>query len=70
MLNEKQRRLYVGLESLKLGHGGDIHISSLFGLDPHTVAQGRKELLEGQVDNSRVRTKGGGRFSQKKKHLK
>ena len=29
MLNERQRRLYAGLESLKLGHGGDAHIASL-----------------------------------------
>jgi len=42
MLNEKQRRLYAGLESLKLGHGGDAHIASILGIDPHTVAKGRK----------------------------
>lgn len=69
MLNEKQRRLYAGLESLKLGHGGDAHIATLFGIDPHTVARGRRELAEGQVDGQTVRIEGGGRFSQEKKRL-
>jgi len=67
MLNEKQRRLYAGLESLKLGHGGDAHIASLFGIDPHTVARGRRELAEDQVDGRTVRIEGGGRLSQEKK---
>ncbi|MBU1932094.1 hypothetical protein KJ965_05360 [Patescibacteria group bacterium] len=42
MLNEKQRRWYAGLESLKLGHGGDAHIASILGMDPHTVQKGVK----------------------------
>lgn len=67
ILNEKQRRLYAGLESLKLGHGGDANIASLFGIDPHTVARGRRELEAGQVDGQTVRVEGGGRFSQEKK---
>ena len=69
MLNEKQRRLYAGLESLKLGHGGDVHIAQLFGIDPHTVARGRQELEAGELDGQRVRAKGGGRLSQEKKRL-
>jgi hypothetical protein len=67
MLNEKQRRLYAGLESLKLGHGGDAHIAGLFGIDPHTVARGRRELAEGQVAGQSVRIQGGGRLPQEKK---
>ena len=69
MLNEKQRRLYAGLESLKLGHGGDTHIAKLFGIDPHTVARGRQELESGELDGQTVRAKGGGRHSQEKKRL-
>ena len=69
MLNEKQRRLYAGLESLKFGHGGDAHVAALFGIDPHTVARGRRELAEGQVDGPTVRVQGGGRLSQEKKRL-
>jgi hypothetical protein len=67
ILDEKQRRLYAGLESLKLGHGGDIHIASLLGMDPHTVARGRQELMGGQIDNDGIRTGGGGRLPQEKK---
>jgi len=71
MLNEKQRRLYAGLESLKLGHGGDAHIASLLGMDPHTVAKGRKELMEADLDAAnRLRAPGAGRPSQEKKRRK
>jgi len=67
MLNEKQRRLYAGLESLKLGHGGDAHMASLLGMDPHTVARGRRELIERNCGDDTVRAAGGGRLSQEKK---
>jgi hypothetical protein len=67
MLDEKQRRLYAGLESLKLGHGGDAHIASLLGMDPHTVARGRQELMSGDFDSDGIRREGGGRLSQEKK---
>ncbi len=67
MLDERQRRLYAGLESLKLGHGGDSHIASLLGMDPHTVARGRQELISGDLSPKRVRAKGGGRILQEKK---
>jgi hypothetical protein len=71
MLNETQRRLYAGLESLKIGHGGDAYIASLLGMDPHTVARGRKELMSADLTPSdRVRVKGAGRPLQEKKHLK
>jgi hypothetical protein len=71
MLNEKQRRLYAGLESLKLGHGGDVHIASLLGMDPHTVARGRKELMEADLSGSgRIRAPGAGRPLQEKKRQK
>jgi hypothetical protein len=69
ILNEKQRRLYAGLESLKLGHGGDAHIATLLGIDPHTVARGRQELEAGELDGQTMRAKGGGRLSQEKKRL-
>ncbi len=67
ILDEKQRRLYAGLESLKLGHGGDFHIASLLGMDPHTVARGRLELMDGDFDSDGIRNEGGGRLSQEKK---
>lgn len=67
VLNEKQRRLYAGLESLKMGYGGDKKTASLLGLDPHTVAKGRTELLEQAIDQCRIRKKGGGRIPVEKK---
>ena len=70
LLNEAQRRLYAGLESMKLGHGGDARIAELLGLDPGTVARGRRELLTQDVERERVRRKGGGRKPLGEKRLK
>ena len=70
LLDEKQRRLYAGLESIKLGYGGDKKIAHLFGLDMHTVAKGRKELYSSEIDTDRVRRVGGGRKLLEKKRLK
>ena len=68
LLNEKQRRLYAGLEAAKLGHGGDLRIAGLLGLDPHTVAKGRRELFEGNVDRDSVRQGELGRKRVEKKN--
>ena len=65
-LDEKQRRLYAGMESLKIGYGGDSKIAELLRIDPHTVAKGRRELLNQDFEVERVRKKGGGRASVKK----
>jgi hypothetical protein len=59
LLDERQRRLYAGLEAAKIGHGGDSQIASLLGLDPDTVARGRRELLTG-ADQLLVLADGGG----------
>jgi len=67
LLDEQQRRLFAGLESYKWGHGGDRHMADLLGLDPDTVARGRKELFAGQVLKQRVRASGGGRPQVEKK---
>lgn len=67
LLNEKERRLYAGLESLKVGHGGDKQIADLLGLDVGTVARGRQDLLGRDVDGARVRKVGGGRKLLEKK---
>ena len=61
LLDERQRRLYAGLESLKVGHGGDRRMADLLGLDAGTVAKGRQQLLSRDVDLDRVRRTGGGR---------
>ncbi len=67
LLDEKQRRLFGGLESLRRGWGGVHEVAAALGLDPHTVAKGRRELLEHDVEMERVRRPGGGRPSTKKK---
>ncbi|MHB8287814.1 MAG: hypothetical protein ACYDEY_00980 [Acidimicrobiales bacterium] len=66
LLDERQRRLYAGLEAMKAGHGGDAQVAELLGIDPGTVARGRVELLSGDVPPARVRRPGGGRPSAKK----
>jgi len=70
MLDEKQRRIYTGLESLKIGYGGDKQIANLFNIDPHTVAKGRSELLTKDFIQGRIRKKGGGRIFTEKKSPK
>jgi len=65
LLDEQQRRLYAGLESLQLG--SDRQIAELLGLDPHTVAKGRRQLLAQDVMAERVRVVGGGRKPAEKK---
>ena len=65
-LNEKQRRLYAGFESLKVGYGGDTQIAELLGIDKRTVAKGKMELLSGEVDVDAIRETGGGRKQIKK----
>jgi len=69
LLDEKQRRLYAGLESFKLGHGGDRKVADFLGLDAHTVARGRRELFGGQVQRQGIRKPGAGRTAlEKKRH--
>ena len=67
LLDEKQRRLYAGLESLKSGYGGDQRVAELLGLDVGTVARGRSQLLEQDAEVRRVRKAGGGRKAVEKK---
>src|ERR1041384_384214 len=67
LLDEQQRRLFAGLESIKLGHGGDSTLAAFLGLDPHTVARGRQQILDQQVMTGRTRRSGGGRKRVEKK---
>jgi hypothetical protein len=70
LLDEQQRRLYAGLESLKLGSGGDQQIADFLQLDPHTVAKGRRQLLAQDVRVDRIRKAGAGRKPAEKKRPK
>jgi hypothetical protein len=71
-LNEKQRRLYVGFESMKLGRGGDKVMSKITGINVKTIARGRKELLSHDITPERIRKEGAGRpsFKKNRKSLK
>jgi hypothetical protein len=70
LLDERQRRLFGGLESLKLGRGGDVLVAQMLGLDPATVAKGRRELLEDPPASGPLRRTGGGRKPVEKKRPK
>jgi hypothetical protein len=62
-LDEQQRRWYVALESMKIGHGGDTLLAQITGLHVDTIRRGREELaddLQGRP-TERVRVPGGGR---------
>lgn len=67
LLDEQQRRLFAGLESIRIGHGGDTLLGDFLGLDVHTVARGRQQLLEQNVVGGRTRRAGGGRTPTEKK---
>lgn len=61
-LPEKSRRLYAGVEALKLPYGGISYISRLFSCARDTVSRGIKELNEKEtLPQNRNRKTGGGR---------
>ena len=47
LLDERQLRLYAGLEAHRLGHRGDRKIADFLALDVHTVARGRRAQTRG-----------------------
>lgn len=67
-LNEQQRRWYVALESMKVGHGGDTLLSQITGIHVDTIRRGREELAADLAGRpaERVRLPGGGRPPLKK----
>jgi hypothetical protein len=61
-LNEKQQRLYVASEALRLGYGGISKVSRESGISRVTITAGIKELRSGVVTPpERIRRVGGGR---------
>lgn len=68
-LSEKNRRLYAGVEALKLPYGGVSYIACLFGCSRDTILRGIKELKEEErLDQNRSRKSGGGRQPILEKH--
>jgi hypothetical protein len=55
---------------MKLGHGGDSVLAEFLGLDPHTIARGRHQLLDQDVAVGRIRQSGAGRKPVEKKRPK
>jgi len=68
-MDEQQRRWYAGLESMKIGHGGDVLLHQITGLNVETIRRGRQELKNDLSDRptDRVRVEGGGRQPVEKK---
>lgn len=66
ILSENERRLYSGIESLRIGHGGDRKVANFFGISVDTVAKGKTELLERDINMERIRKPGAGRKEIKK----
>lgn len=63
-LQEKNRRLYAGVEALKLPHGGISYIARLFSCARDTVLSGIKDLNKKEtLPQNRNRKAGGGRTS-------
>lgn len=65
-LDEHQRRLFVGLESQRLGYGGDRVLAQITGLSVDTIAAGRRELRVGHP-TQHIRAAGAGRPRVEKK---
>ena len=68
-MDEQHRRWYAGLESMKIGHGGDVLLCQISGLHVETIRRGRRELendLQGRPC-VRIRLEGGGRPPVEKK---
>lgn len=77
-LNEKEQRLYAGVEALKLGHGGRTYIAGLLGCSRNKVSRGAREAsglpgqavyeqLKDEKPSPRIRKPGGGRPSSEAK---
>ncbi len=70
-LPEKNRRLYAGVEALKLPYGGVSYIARLFDCSRSTVLRGMEELDQNDtLDKNRNRHLGGGRCQELEKHNK
>ncbi len=60
-LDERQRRLLLGVEASQMGRGGIKAIASATGVHPDTIARGVREVESVAEPQARVRAVGGGR---------
>ncbi|MEO6235976.1 MAG: ISAzo13 family transposase [Vicinamibacterales bacterium] len=61
LLDERARRLWAAAESAAIGYGGDALVSAATGLARQTIANGRRELVDGVAVTTRIRRAGAGR---------
>ena len=66
LLNEKDRRQFVGLLARQLGQGGVTIMAQVTGLSRTTIMRGQSEISAGDFSD-RIRAKGGGRPLTEKK---
>lgn len=67
-LDERRRRLFVGLLAGQRGHGGVIELARVTGMSRTTIRRGMLELQsDPPTDTSRARRPGGGRQALEKK---
>jgi hypothetical protein len=61
ILNEKDRRRYAAIETMKLWHGGQNYISSVMGCHFQTVMAGINEIANDiEAPDNSIRKPGGG----------
>jgi len=60
-LDERQRRLVLGIEATELGRGGIKAVAAATGVHPDTIARGVREIAGQAEASGRVRAPGGGR---------
>ncbi|MGI8534896.1 MAG: ISAzo13 family transposase, partial [Mycobacteriales bacterium] len=60
-LDERQRRLLLGVEASQMGRGGIKAIAAATGVHPDTIARGVREVEGVSEPQARVRAAGGGR---------
>jgi len=65
-LDEKQKRLFAGLEANRLGRGGQQVVAEILGLTTRTVRRGQREVEEGEAFPG-IRRAGAGRLLVEKK---
>src|ERR1035437_3247970 len=63
LLNERQRRVYLGAEAQSIGRGGTTKIAQLSSISRRTISKGATELslIEKEIVKTRTRREGGGR---------
>ena len=67
-VDERRRRLLVGLLASRHGHGGIVKLAEITGLSRTTIRRGMRELQQGiGLGQQRVRRPGGGRKHLEKK---